>query len=69
MAENRHKKVLVVRPTGVYQSIQVNDLDCLTATFLATRFRQSQDNLANGPMWDCRPNIDPHHKRIGVRYG
>lgn len=69
MAENCDKIKLVVRPTGVYYPFPANGLVCLTAPFSATRFRQSQDNLANGPTRDCRPNIGPNHKRKGVRHG
>lgn len=47
MAENRHKKVLVVRPTGVHHSPTVNDLVCLTAPISTTQFSQSQHSLAN----------------------
>jgi hypothetical protein len=69
MAENGAKKVLVVRPTGVYYPRRVKSLVCLTAPFMVTRLRQSQGNLANGPMGDWRLRTGPDHKRIGVRHG
>jgi hypothetical protein len=69
MAEIRHKKVLVVRPTGMYHSYLANDLVCLTAPLIETRFRQSQDNLANGPMERANAHTGPDHTMIGASNG
>jgi hypothetical protein len=62
----RHKIKLVVRPTGVYQSFPVKGFDWLTAPFIATRFRQSRPDLANGPMERWSAHTGPEQLSVGA---
>lgn len=59
--------MLVARPAGVYHGHLIKGMVWLTSPKPATHFRQSRDNLANGPMGSWRFRTGPDHERMEVR--